>query len=89
MKVGNEKDSGSDSEPSVDNIKYDRLNNLVNRKEKRIDSKMTRFSERLKSENNTIENLNKVKDDKSGRPRTSYVRNKNNSVALTTSFKKP
>lgn len=44
-----DRDSGSDSEPSVDNIKYDRLIKLNNRKSMKIDSKTSKFSEQLRN----------------------------------------
>lgn len=38
LKIGNEKDDGSDSEPSVDNIQFDKLKMLNERKAIRINS---------------------------------------------------
>lgn len=49
MKIGADKDSGSDSEPSVDDIKYDRLIKLNNRKAMKVDSTSIRFSEKFKN----------------------------------------
>lgn len=53
IKVGADKDSGSDSEPSVDNIKFDRLVKLNHRKTMKIESKSLNFSEQLR--NNKME----------------------------------
>ena len=48
---------GSDSQPSIDNIKYDNLDKLNNRKEMRINSNIV---ERKKISNSTQKNIFKT-----------------------------
>lgn len=43
MKIGLEKDSGSDSEPSVDNIEFGKLKQLYERKSLKINSQIKKI----------------------------------------------
>lgn len=51
LKIGSEQDNGSDSEPSVDNIKLDQLNKMAVRKSKNIHASPN-TTERLQSQAN-------------------------------------
>ena len=83
MKIGLERDDGSDSEPSVDNIKFDRLAELNQRKCMRINTNIVKPTRPYKSAVNSG-NIHKVTiTDANSRPKTGYPsRNKNLGVSL-------
>lgn len=71
IKIGCDRDSGSESEPSVDNIKFERLQEMSRRKEMRWENKVMAHHERLKSSTNASQSLQKIKKAIPPRPRTS------------------
>ena len=77
MRVGLEKDDGSDSEPSVDNITIDRLAELNQRKCLRINTNIAKPNRARKLSANSG-NLHKIEvEQKKARPMTGYYRNNN------------
>lgn len=74
MKIGNEPDGGSDSEPSVDNIKFDKLTKMTNRKNKKISSSPNAST--IKTQDNDSQVIGKLKTSITMRPRSSSMTNK-------------
>lgn len=87
LKIGMEKDDGSDSEPSADNIKFDRLAELNQRKGMKINTNIVRTNkDRNYSQNSGI--LHKINEKAPVRPKTGYPRGRG-SVESSTPIWKP